>query len=229
MLCSAIITSVATQTGVISTDIDYFRLINDAVNFASLEAKAKSDVFGPLALTNAIDSYDTTAAPFPSDWIRARYITVTSATYGITAMPMKPVSISKLLEYRQTPLVGVPPRVFATIGRNRLLIAPAAVTGDTISGVYIQRPTQVTVGGDTPDLPQEYHESIIENFVLAKVIQIDDRDAGNGEVYMQKAVAAIARLARDVVDEAGDDPMQMERVSGNGVMLSRRPDLDRGW
>lgn len=156
------------EAGAQITDADIMRWINDAqrdiaVNNNLLQVVAES------TLTSG-----STEASMPANMLTIRNI------YW-NKQKLKPVSYEDATEQslEESEERGTPTTywVFA----NKIQIYPSPDVAGNLKVYYTRQPVEVTAVGNTPELPQQYHNRIVE-YCLAQAYELDD----NWESYKQK-------------------------------------------
>lgn len=87
--------------------------------------------------------------------------------------------------------------------------------GLTIETVCVVLPTPLAAGGTGPDVPEDFHESIVDGAIAMGLLR-DDGSAALAQPFEERFQAAIVRLKKRATSRVGKGPVQA-RVSGYQV------------
>ncbi len=159
------------ESGVQITDADILRWINDAQREI---VKRNEGLLEVTALANATKDIQEYTLPTNLLILRSlKYKDFSTPSYYY----LRGVSFTEFNEYidgwdgssdRGTPIVF---SVFS--GKYQVFPTPAVDLTNGFKLYYNRRPTDVTADGDTPDLPDLYHESIVK-YCVAQAYEIDE-------------------------------------------------------
>lgn len=212
MLVSEIATRVRNQfnddAGIQITDAHVIRWINDAqrdiaLNNDLLEVKATT----PVAV-------GTTNYGIPTN-----LLTLRSLRYD--GIKLKKLSLQEAEELFPPglPMGNGTPQWFYREAADFVILPAADVATKVLTTIYTRVPVAVAVVGDTPELPVEYHNRIVE-YCMAQAAEMDDNPqlAGMKMQQFESKVADTKRMAND-----GDD------FFPNITVLGRDAGYDELW
>lgn len=93
------------------------------------------------------------------------------------------------------------PEFFYIEAGNFVLYPAPDTTGTVITMIYTRQPTDVTLTSDTPEIPLEYHNRIVE-YCLAQAAEMDG-DSNLAMLKMQQFEGKVA-LAKHMSEEGAD-------------------------
>lgn len=170
MLVSEIATRVkrtfGDEAGVQIADADIIRWVNDAMREIAIAA----DLMQTLASTALISSQNSYALP-------PDILTLRSVRYnGIKLTPLSPSEFEEYIDSTASIYPTGRPTHFSVYATSiQLYPAPDnnAVTGGSLQIFYTRRPLETTTTNDTPELPVQYHNRIVE-YCLQQAYELDE-------------------------------------------------------
>lgn len=173
MLVSEIATRVKRQfgdeSGVQITDDDVIRWTNDAMR----EIASSNDLLQTRATTALV--VGQAEYTLPPDILLLRSV-------HMAGKKLTPLSTREAEEYTiDTGAKGSPSTFWIWANKIKLYPAPDVADPDDLQIYYTRTPALVTVVGNTPELPVEYHSRIVE-YCLAQAYELDE----NWEAAQQK-------------------------------------------
>lgn len=87
--------------------------------------------------------------------------------------------------------------------------------GQVIETVCVVLPTPLAAGGTGPDVPEDFHESIVDGAIAMGLLR-DDGSAALAQPFEERFQAAIVRLKKRATARVGKGPVQA-RVAGYQV------------
>ena len=163
MLVSDIITRVRRTVGDTDslqvTDQDIYRWINDAMR----EIAADNQLLQKNATSNTI--IGTAQYALPTDILKLYSITYDGQRLDISTLAEAEDS------YTPTAANATPSAAYIWAGQITLTPTPDAVKSLVVS--YTKQPTEVTAGTDTPEVPSQYHQRLVD-YCKAQVAEMDD-------------------------------------------------------
>lgn len=210
MLVSEIATRVKRQfgdeAGAQITDADIIRWVNDA----------QRDIAVSNNLLQVVASAPTVAGTseytLPVDVLTIR--NVYSGTTRLRAVSFEDAVEQHLEESTAT---GEPQQYW--IFANKFNLYPTPSAAGTIKFYYTKQPTEITATSQTPELPQQYHNRIVE-YCLAQAYELDD----NQESYRQKI-----QQFQDNVDRLKDNAEWAPQNVYPSITVSAADYGDGGW
>jgi len=178
------------DAGVQLTDAHIIRWVNDAMR----EIALNNSLLEVKATTNAVK--DSSDYGIPSNLLSLH-------TIRYDGVKLKKLSLQEADDLI-SPGVSVPsgtPIYFYKEAGNFVLYPKPNNNNSVITMIYTRQPTDVTVVGDTPELPVEYHNRIVE-YCIAQAAELDD----NPQLALLKMqqfegkTAAAKQMAEEAVD-----------------------------
>lgn len=177
------------ESGVQVTDTDLIRWINAGQRNIVLE---NTDLLEKTATSNFV--VDQNEYSLPADILIFKFISI-KYDVELSYKPLQAYDFVKFNEYIDnwdgTTYRPGRPLVY-TIHANKVIFFPTpdkAVT-DGIKVYYNRKPVEVTVDGDTPDLPELYHDALV-NYCMFQAHKMDEdynaASAENGEMLANVA------------------------------------------
>lgn len=158
------------EAGAQITDSDILRWINDSQR----EIAHNNDLLQTVATTNVLADQDQYT--LPSDVLNLR-----SVRYdGRKLKFLSPEEAANLLE-KGDEVKGEPTHYSVWGLRIDLYPTPVTASETSLQLYYTRQPASMTMLSDTPELPQQYHNRIVE-YCLAQAYELDD----NMESYRAK-------------------------------------------
>lgn len=158
------------EAGAQITDADIIRWVNDAQR----EIAVNNDLLQTTATTATVNGQDQYT--LPSD-----VLTMRSVRYGGRKLAyLSPEESSAMIGSDGT-TKGTPTHYSVWARNIDLYPAPDVDDPDDIQLYYTRQPVAVTAAGDEPELPQQYHNRIVE-YCIAQAYELDD----NTESYQNK-------------------------------------------
>jgi hypothetical protein len=174
MLVSEIATRVRNQfgddEGVQLTDNHIMRWINDAMREISLN----NSLLEVKATTNAVQ--DESDYGIPTNLLALHGIRYD----GIKLKKLSLQEADELIPPGQSVSSGTPTHFYKEAG-NFVLYPPPDNNTSTITTLYTRTPTEVTLTTQTPELPVQYHNRIVE-YCIAQAAELD----GDNQLAMLK-------------------------------------------
>lgn len=119
------------------------------------------------------------------------------------------VTPAEILRLREQGDGGGTPRYYALAGNDLLMLYPTPATVDTISILYVPRPTALSATGNDPSddtyggIPAEYHKAV-EYYALWQAGDYDDDNTSNwGLGYRQTYMELIAQFKKAMRRKGG--------------------------
>lgn len=174
MLVSEIATRVKRQfgdeAGAQITDADIIRWCNDAQR----EIAASNDLLQVIATTAVVAGTDQYTLP-------TDILTLRNVRYAGVKLRFLTPEESTTLIGTDTTTIGTPTHYSIFANKIDLFPAPDTTSATNLQLYYTRQPVDVTVVGDTPELPLKYHNRIVE-YCIAQAYELDD----NYESYEKK-------------------------------------------
>jgi hypothetical protein len=163
MLVSDIFARVRTQfsdeAGIQLTDAIIMRWINDAMRDIAIN----NNLLQVRATTPSVVGQDEYGTP-------TGMLTLHTVRYD--GLKLKKISVQEADQTIANGTLSDTPQVFWEEAGNFVLYpVPKAVK--TITTIYTRTPVEVAAGGDTPELPIQYHNRIVE-YCIAQAAEMDD-------------------------------------------------------
>lgn len=119
-------------------------------------------------------------------------------------------------------------RAYATSGANLLMLYPIPSGVDTITGLYVPRPTTLSGASDTPsEIPAEWHKAV-SFYALARAADMDDDSTSEqGERYRGLYEQAIARMRYDIYVHGGTRMAPARLNPRRRYLVPHDPSTDR--
>lgn len=180
------------------------RWLNEGVVDVLLQTRCKVDC-GDLTTTADEWKYTT-----PTAILALLDITYQSASSSNTSglERVTPAEILRLREQAGSDSGG-PPRYYALAGNDLLMLHPTPATVDTISILYVPRPSALSATANDPSsdtyggVPAEYHKAI-EYYALWQAGDYDDDNTSNwGLGYRQTYMELIAQFRKAMRRKGG--------------------------
>lgn len=165
MLASEIATRVKRQFGdeadIQIKDEDILRWINDAQR----EIASANDLLQTVATTAVVANQREYTLP-------ANILLLRSVHYQ--GQKLRPLNSREAEEYLATGVAtGTPIYFWAWANKINLYPQPDSTDPDDLQLFYTRQPTEVTAVGDTPEIPLEYHNAIVQ-YCLAQAYELDE-------------------------------------------------------
>lgn len=113
-----------------------------------------------------------------------------TATYSMPER-VSPEEILRLRASASSVSSAYPAAVYAVAGSNLLMVWPTPSSADTVTAVYVPRPTEMTADAHDPSnvtyggIPAEYHDAIEFHAMWRLGSYADDQSSAQGERYRQ--------------------------------------------
>ncbi len=126
-------------------------------------------------LTTTADEWKYTT---PTSILSVLDVTYQSASASTTTA-LERTTPAEILRMRQQGATGSPPRYYALAGNDLLMLFPTPSSVDTITLLYVPRPTAMSATGNDPSaetyggIPSEYHKAI-EYYALWQAAEYTD-------------------------------------------------------
>lgn len=164
MLVSDIITRVRRSVGDIDalqvTDEDIYRWINDAMR----EVAANNQLLQIKASTQTASG--TSGYNLPTDILKLH-----SVRYDKTKLRV--VTLKEAEDTYDVGNVSTGTPQVCYIWANKFELVPTPNAAKTLDFFYTRQPTDVTASGDTPEIPSQYHQRLVD-YCKAQVAEMDD-------------------------------------------------------
>lgn len=168
MLVSDIATRVKRQfgdeVGAEITDVDIIRWVNDAQK----EIAIKNDLLQIKATLTTV--VGTAEYSLPTGILTLRSVKYQGR--GLNAMTLKEAD-DFIYDTDAADSSGIPSAYWVYAGKLVLYPTPQTASTTDISIYYSRVPVEVTLVGDTPELPIQYHTRIVE-YCIAQAHELDD-------------------------------------------------------
>lgn len=174
------------EAGIQVTDPDIFRWINDAQR----EIAASNDLLQTVATTAVIPGQQTYA--LPSDILLLRSV-------HYQGSKLRPLTSREAEEYLVDGLAsGRPTHFWSWANQINLYPQPDTSDPDDMKIFYTRQPTAITTVNDTPELPLEYHNRIVE-YCLAQAYELDENWAAAQQKSQQFSAGVVDMKGKEEV------------------------------
>ena len=141
-----------------------------------------------------------------------RYIQ-SGATANFSIVPS--ASMRTVLDLNSAAVTGWT-RAYSFEGTDTLLMAPAPITGDTITLYYVPSPTALSAAGDVPSaIMSQWQERLLATYGLSRMYELED--PAMADMYRQKYLSYLAEFESDMLSRMGSTSR------GTNVGYANRP------
>lgn len=208
MLASDIIARVRATAG--DTDILQFTdaTILTWINDATRECASNNNLLQKTGTSNTVAG--TQSYPIPADILRLHSVRYNKEKLDILSMSEFDKFVDDYASSQQgTPLV-------CYLWATNLTLYPIPDSVKVLTIEYTRTPVDVTLVGNTPDLPVMYHRRLVD-YCLAMVAEQDD-DMNRYQIKMQEFSDGVQRLRDDQESELDEYPgISVSSRDGGGV------------
>jgi hypothetical protein len=205
---------------------EFLAALNEAQRFFVLLTLCLEKT-APLALQPGVAFYRVGATY--GDWIVPLRVTVAG-----TGLKVRPARLAELdaenSDWQHTP--GTPAR-YACLGFDLVAVTPQPAAGGTSLDVtYARAPTRMTAGTETPEIPEEYHGSLIDYAIPRLRMKEGGQEFAKTLPLFKRFLADVTKLAtyvrrRNLGQSYDTLPIELERFDASKLfrlaMQKERP------
>jgi hypothetical protein len=148
-------------------------------------------------------------------------------TSGSDDFPLERMTASEILRLRRNADTGSPSGAYALAGANLLMLYPVPAGVDTITGLYVPRPTTLSSAGDTPsEIPAEWHRLVVYHALFRAADMDDDASSEMGERYRALYDQGIRDMRRAVYQHGGTRMAPIRLRSRRRALVPHNPSAD---